>query len=865
MQQRLKMYMFYLLLVVLIGGLFQNCVNQGTSFYAEQFSSLDQASEKTQDYEQNEVVDEEKEKLYSMSVVLQSEKGIVNSDVPFVGRIKVLQQSSANKLPERLKLSLLYSVDLGNTWQKIIENAVDDFSTTFITKDFTWNPGEINVSHFLFRIQLWSGNKQIVDKKTEYGEYVFKSFNKNRTDMNVYVVDPKNGDDNFSGKEIFQPWKTLEYAFSKIKPGDVVLLRGRVFAEDNLVLNVAKSSNKMPTIVRSYGNELPLLQSALVLNKQKWEKVSDGSVQYFRYKLSEKQTVIIDKLHSASIKILAGEFIGKLFRLTRYECKYDLLAQNEKYSKEYSEINAKCLHIKMKAVNLSALNVEQLDLISKSNVMKNADTYLGPGFYFDKINGELIVRLQNSNIQNYASSEQQKSEAESFFRVFEDNVNPQDNEMIFGMKDIGIKIGYVKDSGFVTENLVISGLKFQHYVTALRVYSALNLFLKNNQFLFSKQAITLQNSSKFPNKNILIEKSIFDSKFPRYVSWADVKQDFYFPPFLEKKMDNIKTSGIGVDHANREVNSDLWLENIVVRNNQFIDVFDGLVLGGETRNWSILNNYFSVLDDSLQMDVRVYNLEFAGNLVLGPGVSHDDSGYTCYDYTELTEIPQSCLNISGLKYIHHNVIDVVSKKIFFGRPYIDMINAEIVGFTPHQSFPSHLGQISKVPNISDPWKVYHNLVIFDGIQSGIAGVGGATSIKHQVVNNLIVQKGNQSLVYNADLNRDEYAGNIYVREQVTTNPWFARKNKEPLSSLSPTSELQYVGKINFSNNYQYSGSLISFMPNYKLSQIPSSWPMLRLDTQDKSYSLLPGWEISNVNTVTDLPVACFLNQALCSY
>jgi hypothetical protein len=44
------------------------------------------------------------------------------------------------------------------------------------------------------------------------------------------------------------------------------------------------------------------------------------------------------------------------------------------------------------------------------------------------------------NIQNYASSEQQKSEAESFFRVFEDNVNPQDNEMIFGMKDIGINI-----------------------------------------------------------------------------------------------------------------------------------------------------------------------------------------------------------------------------------------------------------------------------------------------------------------------------------------------------------------------------------------------------------------------------------------
>lgn len=841
--------------------LFQNCSKHFSSFEAFSSGNSDLSSEKVEG--QDEIPEVSSEKFVPLTINLQAQRGIIDSDLPYSMKIKISRSDAFIKIPEELTLNLECSLDFGVSWQKIATSGVENFDADFITKEFLWNPNSINSTHFLFKARLLKGKEVIAEATSSAGEFVFRSYFVNKKDLNVFVVDSINGDDNLSGKDLQNSWRTLEHAFSKAPAGSVILLRGRVFPEENLALNFPRSSDGLPTVIRSYALEKPIIQKAFVVNKKTWEVFNEGAVKYFKYTLSPKDD--IQKIISASIRMSADEPM----RLPRYNCLYDLLSKNEKYSKNYGSENAKCFQQKMSEKNITSLTNEQIQIINSSPSIKIADTYMGPGFYFDKNNKIIYLRLQNSNTLDYLNDLNLANQYSHLFNVFSKEVDPSEAELTFDISDLAFIIGQKEKSEFPTDNLIISGLKIQHYNMAMRVFSAKNLVVSNAQFLANRFGIYLQNSGNIGSRQILIEKSVFNSYYPRYVPWTDVKQDFYLAPFVEKKMDNLKTGAISVDSSERPLNSSKpWLENIVIRQNRILNTFDGVVLGGETRNWSVLNNYFSVMDDSVQMDVRVYNFEFAGNLVHGPGVSHDDSNFRCYDYKVFTEeIPNVCLQFAGKKFIHHNVIDPTFQKIFYGRSYDGAKNNEIIGIVAHQAFPSHLANISASPNISDPWKIYQNTIIFEGRQPGLAGVGRTISIKHEVLNNIIIQRSNDNLIYNADLDRDVYQGNVYIREQVSEKPWFERKNKEPLEVLSLSSEeITISQKVDLDENYILKNKQQIDFSHLKLATIPNHWPGLVVERQSTNRTIAPGvYALPGLPSVLSLKVSCQYNQDFCNY
>lgn len=166
----------------------------------------------------------------------------------------------------------------------------------------------------------------------------------------AYFVDAAKGSDEADGSRD-QPWKTIQSALTRLKPGDTLYLREGVYFE-NVICSMAGEKGK-PITVRAYPGERVIL---------------DGSLPEFQrtpgtaWRKGEAPGEYVSARTYPNLRDVVGIFADSNVGLQTYWYREDLISQNE-----------------LKA--------------DTPELAKSVFTYCGPGMFYDKMTGRIHVRL----------------------------------------------------------------------------------------------------------------------------------------------------------------------------------------------------------------------------------------------------------------------------------------------------------------------------------------------------------------------------------------------------------------------------------------------------------------------------------------
>jgi len=94
----------------------------------------------------------------------------------------------------------------------------------------------------------------------------------------AYYVHPSRGDDSNNGS-MKKPWKSMQHAVRRLKPGDTLYLRDGVYHEK--VYLTQSGTADAPIVIAAYPNELPILDGGLseFLNSpaKSWRPAKEGA------------------------------------------------------------------------------------------------------------------------------------------------------------------------------------------------------------------------------------------------------------------------------------------------------------------------------------------------------------------------------------------------------------------------------------------------------------------------------------------------------------------------------------------------------------------------------------------------------------
>jgi len=190
----------------------------------------------------------------------------------------------------------------------------------------------------------------------------------------AYHVDPVNGDAASDGSAK-KPWKTVDAAVKRLKPGDTLYLHGGTYFE-SVTLAVAGTA-KAPITIRAVPGELAIIDGGLrefeEAPKAAWEPVKGGAPGEFR-SVREFATIRKDSDGGRGVWVL-GNFADSMVPLHGYRFEVDLRTDNQLW------------------------NVPD-------NVTPGAGIYVGPGVWFDWETHRIHVRLAHTQVagqpDNYA-------------------------------------------------------------------------------------------------------------------------------------------------------------------------------------------------------------------------------------------------------------------------------------------------------------------------------------------------------------------------------------------------------------------------------------------------------------------------------
>src|SRR5918996_190222 len=363
------------------------------------------------------------------------------------------------------------------------------------------------------------------------------------------------------------------------------------------------------------------------------------------------------------------------------------------------------------AGELYALNVyRDFDAIAarETTWRKNGHYYLGPGLHWSREDGHIYVRLQPPDPQAIHG------------RVFPipEIADPRRNKLFIGNHLRGVWLDG-------TRHLVLKGLGIEHFLRPLDVRSSALLSLIDLEIVPGRTGVLIGKGVQ----NVALHGITVDAGFPAWASWRDVKS-------RPRVAAPLKLTGVLVRSE---------VDCISITHSRFLDVFDGITAVGNPERLSVRHNQFDrVIDDALQLGTAAAHVEFAYNLVLGPGPSHHGSGPS---------------RAPGTKYIHHNVIDARHDELYSrvgeGKP----------GWRYHIVFPSH-SMKSAGP---DPWKIYNNSILFhrntNNTGAGQERKGPRSGPVHEVYNNIFVQHSDHRTSRGAQLGdgAEIFDGNLYHR------------------------------------------------------------------------------------------------------
>lgn len=399
------------------------------------------------------------------------------------------------------------------------------------------------------------------------------------------------------------------------------------------------------------------------------------------------------------------------------------------------------------------------DLVATNEFVSTGPRYVGPGVYYDSSEDKIYIRLQPSSAKSLNGVS------------FDVPANPDPRQVKIYLNDESTAIRFTDSASHIT----ITGIDLAHHYHGFRATGADNLTLSNLAITVNYTGILLEDGSH----HALIDNIIFNAFFPPWVAWTDMKgSDGQHQPVPTIKPVGLSGTGKPLMH------------DIEIRNCLFNKVFDGHVFDGY--NINIHHNTYTVLDDMAQVGTNSYNVEIHHNLIFGPGISHNGPGDSSPE--------------PGSKYIHHNIIDA-TKPILWGRHDPgDMLRSSYTGWHGQKPFPTHNGS---GPGNGDPWKIYHNTVLYDGTQlSGGAGYElwkavNTTGSAHEVYNNIFIQTTDNPIVDDQSTvdGLQIYDGNLYHRPS-GNGPLF-----EKIANTSGTSSYTSLASFLASPTFTESRSL----------------------------------------------------------
>lgn len=165
---------------------------------------------------------------------------------------------------------------------------------------------------------------------------------------NVYYVDPVSGADSNTGN-LESPWKTLSESLPKLKPGDTLYLRGGVYFEGNIRVNISGTDSRHITI-KNYQEESPVIDGGFkefrTVPNSDWELHDEANNIYRSVKTYSSAGIIHGYLKTDS-----GDS-----HLVPYESYGNLSTSNEVYS-------------------------------------ETGDIYVGPGVFWNSSDQRIYIRL----------------------------------------------------------------------------------------------------------------------------------------------------------------------------------------------------------------------------------------------------------------------------------------------------------------------------------------------------------------------------------------------------------------------------------------------------------------------------------------
>ena len=361
------------------------------------------------------------------------------------------------------------------------------------------------------------------------------------------------------------------------------------------------------------------------------------------------------------------------------------------------------------------------DITATNEFVSTGPRYVGPGVYYAAAEDRIYIRLQPSSPQSL----------NGVTYNLPTNTDPRQLKIYLNDETTAIRLS--SSAAYIT----FTGIDLAQHYHGFRLSGANHITLSNLTITMNYTAMLLENGSH----HVLVDNIIVNALFPPWVAWTDMKgSDGQHQP-----VPTIKPAGLsGTDTP--------LMHDIEIRNCLFNRVFDGHSFDGY--NINIHNNTYNVVDDMAQVGTNSYNVEIHHNRIIGPGISHNGRG-------DSSPAP-------GTKYIHHNIIDSTQPILWGRHDPAGILRSSYTGWHGQKPFPTHTGS---GPGNGDPWKIYHNTVLYDGTRlSGGAGhelwkAVNSTGEAHEVYNNIFIQTTDNPIVDDQSTvdGLQIYDGNLYYR------------------------------------------------------------------------------------------------------
>ena len=504
----------------------------------------------------------------------------------------------------------------------------------------------------------------------------------------AYYVSP-DGEDCAECGDSSRPFKSIAYATAQLNDDDALLIRSGLYPEkERIVL-----SKDNLTIL---GDGLPLIDASYYelkdTSSESWSLWHDDALapDTLIYHSTEQYTI---EDSSIGFKYVAAsfEFRGDHYKLISYPCYAALASTHHFYfstdpdactldtSAEDSDKDVYSFECTIDGAAIDSTSSMAFDQ------QQSHCPYIGPGIYWDRdglVNslaaGRLYIRFNTHSPE---------------FDWLEGNGDPY-RQIPTDPNQLAIRAHlqgtYLYQQSGGGTNLHISGLKLVHGAVRIGGDSTGGRFHDIElDGTTSDNAIEIYSGAS----DVSLDAIAIDDLLPDWVTWFDVKKIY---------SDQLMTHGISFNGA---AGGDEPLHDISITNSSLRNMHDGIeMVAAAYHDVDISGNDFEkIQDDVTQLTTSAYNIDIYENRMVGVGTSVSRQGNG-----DPNPYP-------GTRYIHHNIIDVSSEKLFCRLSDTGSYGSSLCNngaAVSRDAFTNHGANDTNI--MGDTRYIYNNTIILNG-------------------------------------------------------------------------------------------------------------------------------------------------------